>query len=222
MTESYEQLGSAGSVPPAPPLGPLGPLGPIGPSLEAEEKALRKGKGVRLFKIMGVLVLIVGGIIAYLATGGDDIAYRTFGQNINGIDQEHFDQFWGCAFPGSNLADIRSDQDLRAHIHRRASGGPRTYGRHVRSDCLVELSEMRPRLEALIPPEEFQPRVREIADSIEHVQSGWVSYIAYLEAVERYDEEGAREHVSKIAKGWYDYRHAHAALNAALRERRDQ
>jgi hypothetical protein len=196
---------------------PLNPLG--GASFEAEEQAMRSGKGRMLAAMIGFGVLAVAGIVAMLALGGEDEEYSKFGRNINGLRQEHFDVFWGCSLRGVNLADVRTNQDLMAQINRRATNGKARYGRQVRDNCLPQLTELEPKLRALITPEDMQEQVNELASSTEQLRASWSGFIAHLETLQDqpYDEDVAAEHVTNITKGWFDYRTTHNDLNKAVK-----
>ena len=215
MTDPNDNLGLGG--------GPQPPLGG-GSSLEDDEKALKKGSTGPL--VIGLLaaVLVVGGLGYVLLSqgGGDSEQYGAIGRAINGMKQEHFDSFWACALPNQRLELLRSDQDLRAAINQRAGTNPRAYGEFVRTRCLSKLAEHGPLVRELIPPADLADQIDDLSTSISELNTGWNEYIAHLAAVqERYDEEAAAPSINKIAKGWYDYRTAHSALNHSIREHLD-
>lgn len=192
---------------------------PLETSLAEDEKALRKGNMGPL--IIGLLaaVAVAAGLGFVLLQGDDGDQYGTIGRAINGMKQEHFDQFWACALPNQQLSELRSDQDLRSAIHQRARRVPRAYATHMREQCLVKLSEHGPRLRELIAPEDLHEQISALQTSITDLSAGWTEYIAYLEgATEGYSEGDAAPTISKIAKGWYDYRVAHGDLNSSIRD----
>jgi hypothetical protein len=195
------------------------PLGG-GPSLEEDEKALKKGRtGVLVGGVLAA-VAATAGLVFLLVSGDDGEAYGAVGRQINGMKQEHFDAFWACALPNERLSDLRSDQDLRHAIEERARTAPGRYARHVREQCLVKLSEHEPRLQELVPPEDLQGQLAELSTALGDLRAGWDGYLDELDDVEgTYDEEAFGPHLHDIAKGWYDYRHAHNQLNASIRER---
>lgn len=194
-------------------LGP--PLG--GPSLEDDEKALKKGNTWVLVVGLVAGLAVVAGVIVLLASEQPN-QYGTIGQQINGMKAQHFDAFWACALPNERLDELRSDQDLRVAINRRAHSSPGGYAQHVRQDCLVKLNEHEAPLQALIAPEDLSGQLAELGTSLESLRGAWGEYLDYLDHTETYDEEDAESRVSKIAKGWYDYKHAHAGLNTSIRE----
>jgi hypothetical protein len=194
-------------------LGP--PLG--GPSLEDDEKALKKGNTwVLVAAVVGGLA-VVAGLIALLASEQPD-QYGTIGSQINGMKAEHFDAFWACALPNEPLDELRSDQDLRYAINRRAQTAPGRYAQHVRHDCLVKLNEHEAPLQSLIAPADLSGQLAELGTSLESLRGAWGEYLEYLDHTQEYDQDDAAPRVGKIAKGWYDYKRAHGALNAAIRE----
>ena len=209
MSDPNLNLGVGGGQP---------PLGG-GPSLEDEEKALKKGSTLPL--ILGIIgaVVVVAGLGFVLLQGDDTEPYSNIGRQINGMKQEHFDQFWSCALPNEPLDRIQSNTDLRTAINERASRNPQAYGEHVRSKCLVKLTEHGPGLRELIPPEDLATQLDALQDALTELTDGWNGYLEQLDhSQEGYDEAAAAPHISKIAKGWYDYRNAHGQLNDNIRE----
>lgn len=197
-------------------LGGAPPLVP-GPSLEAEERAMRGGRGP-LFAGLGALALLLVGGFAYLVLGSDDLEpYRTLGRNVNGIQAEHFDAFWGCAFQADER--IGNNEDLQREIHERAANGGPRFAAHVRGQCLSKLTEMEPRLRALIPPTELADEVQALIAATGALRSAWSDYLAHLEVLDTYDEEAAATLVSRIARGWFDFERAQAAIDTAIRTR---
>jgi hypothetical protein len=197
------------------------PLGG-GPSLEDDEKALKKGNtGVLVGGIVAAVAVTIGlGFLLLSGEGGDE--YGAIGRQINGMKQEHFDAFWSCALPNEQLSNLRSDQDLRYAITKRARSNPGRYAQHVREQCLVKLNEHEPRLRQLIAPEDLQDQLADLTTALNDLRGGWNEYVDELDDVEGpYDEEAFGSHMNKIAKGWYDYKHAHNQLNSTIREHID-
>ncbi len=210
MTDPNLNLGVGGGQP---------PLGG-GPSLHDEEAALKKGNTLPL--ILGIIaaVAVVAGLGVVLLSGDDDEPYSNIGRQINGMKQEHFDQFWHCALPNQPPDSLRTNQDLSAAITKRAERSPTAYAAHVRTKCLVKLTEHGPNLRQLIPPEDLHDQLDALQDALTQLTDGWNGYLEQLDrSQEGYDEGAAAPHISKIAKGWYDYRNAHGALNDTIRER---
>ena len=213
MSDPNDNLGVGGGMPPINPLG--------GPSLEAEEKAIRSGKGRMMAGMIVAVIIAAVGIVFVVASGGEDDTWSNFGRSVNGFRQTQFNPFWGCALRGANLDDIRNNSDLAAQIHRRASQGRARYARHVRDECLPKLNELGPAIQAIIPPEEMQAGVTELHDAVQALRSAWSDYIAHIEGLgdNPYDQDAANEYVTNIARGWFDYRTAHGRLNDAVSEK---
>lgn len=196
-------------------LGGAPPLGP-GPSLEDEEKAMRSGKG-GLFAILGGIVLLIAGGLAFMMSGGDAEAYQTLGQNVNGAKRELFDGFWACVFQGNT--DPENNTELVSEIHQRAARGTARFGEYVRRSCMPKLTELETRLRALIPPEDMVQHVNELVAATETLKGAWSDYVAYLEALEgSYDEDTASDKVSAIARGWFEFKSTAGAANRAIGE----
>ena len=211
MGDANDNLGVGGGQP------PQGPLG--GPGLDAEEKAMRKGKGRMLAGMITAVVVAVVLAVVFMASGGEAEAYRNFGRNINGLKQAHFDQFWACALRGVNPAQVNDNEALQSQIHVRSLQGNKRYAEHVRDECMPKLQELRPKLDALIPPEEMQPKVRELGEAASALRSAWSNYIAYLETDDGYDEDTAQEPITNIARGWYDFKRVHGEINSEIRDK---
>ncbi|HJL14725.1 MAG TPA: hypothetical protein RMH99_03660 [Sandaracinaceae bacterium LLY-WYZ-13_1] len=194
------------------------PFGP-GPSLEEDEKALKKGRtGVLVAGILAA-VAVTGGLMFVLMSGEGGDEYGAIGRQINGMKQEHFDAFWSCALPNEQLSNLRSDQDLRYAITKRAQTNPGRYAQHVREQCLVKLNEHEPRLQQLIAPEDLQGQLDDLSGALSDLRGGWNEYVEQLDQHEGAYEEGEyTAQLNKIAKGWYDYKHAHNQLNSTIRE----
>ncbi len=186
------------------------------PSLEEEEKALRSGRG-RMALAMVVAVLAAIGGIAWFVGSQQPSEYSQIGRQINRLRAEHFDAFYGCALPRADLRDIRNDQQLRAAIAERAAR-PRAYAEHIRAECIVRFEEHVSPLSTLIVPEELTAPVGQLQSALDAQRAAWTRFIGFLETAEgAFDTEAADEHLSAIARGWYDYKVAHGAINDIVR-----
>jgi hypothetical protein len=201
----------------APPPGPLGG----GPSLEDEERAMKGGKW-KMMVAMILAVIAAVGLLVFAMRGDDSEQYRTLGRNVNGADGAHFNQFWGCALQNVDLRNLNKSQDLEAQIHRRAQTGTKRYTAMIDQRCMPKLAELKPKLDALIPPDDMREQLRAMSASAGDLRDAWAAYIAFVGGLqEPYDPEGnaEREHVNKIAKGWFDYRRSRKTINDAIREK---
>lgn len=212
MAQSDDARGPRGGSPTDDPLA----------GLDVDEGSLDKGKG-RMLAAMGFAVAAALVALALYLTSGGESPHATFGQEVNGLDREHFAGFWGCVVQGYDLSRIKSDQDLRQQVHKRAAQGRARFGAYVRDDCLPRLAKLEPGLAAVIPPqdEELTDAVRGMGDAVTELRGGFSDFIAHLDGLEDdepYDREAASGPVGRIARAWYDYRVARGDLNARLRE----
>lgn len=190
-----------------------------GLSFEDEERALRSGRGRMLAGMIAAVVLVLVGVIWVLRPSGDE-TYRTFGRNVNGFDREYFDAFWSCALKGADLRNIRSDRDLLGNLHRRGIQGGQRYGALVKERCFPRLEDLQEKLDGLIPPEGLQQDLTALRTSTTKLRSAWSDYIGYLVGLDGpYVEEDAQGPANGIARGWYEYKHAHKIVNDKLREK---
>jgi len=200
---------------------PLTPIG--GPSLEQEEKALKSGRGRMMAgMIAAVLVAILG--FAWFVMQGQPSEYGQLGRQINGMRADHFDAFWACALPRADLRDIdRADQLIRAISER--SGTARPYAQHVRNECLVRLDEHNPQLDQLIIPEDLTANVGQLRAAIDAQRTAWGAYLDHLDRLEGSfdsEDETTTRLITAIARGWYDYKVAHSAINTTVRGHIDE
>ncbi|MCS6797913.1 MAG: hypothetical protein NZ898_05205 [Myxococcota bacterium] len=198
------------------------PLGSAS-ALDADEKELRRGRGRMLAVMIGAGVLAVGGLLFLLVgSGGDAEVYGTFGRHLQGIRRDHFDAFWSCVLQGGDPGEIRNNEQLRELIVRRAENGRARFGLYVRERCMPKLSEIEPKLAALIPPQDLEGQVRELSDASSRLRAGWTAFIAHLDGLAQdapFDAEAARSPLGEIERAWFDYRRVHKSLNDTVRER---
>ena len=75
---------------------------------------------------------------------------------------------------------------------------------------------------ALIVPTELQADVDGMKDANSRIRSGWSGYVTYLIEVGddedvHFDLKLASPHIRTVAKGWYDFKKAHGAVNKLLK-----
>lgn len=187
-------------------------------TLSDAEAAMHKGRGGMIVAAVVVVVGLVGALVVFL--GGDDErrVYSELGKTINGARVGEFDQFWACALPGENLRDLKSNEDLVAKLEVQAVGGQARFATRLRDTCLPKLEGIEPKLSALILPPDLKPSVSSVVTATGDLRSATSNLISYLDQPElEYDEEEAREKIQKIGRGWYDFRKAHADVNAVLK-----
>lgn len=187
----------------------------------ADDEAALKQSNVGLYVGLGLgVVAVLAGL--FLLLSGDDEArvYGDLGKKINGLRQAHFDQFWGCALQGELLKDIKTNTDLIAQIDGRATDHGTAYAVHVRDKCLPKLQKIEPELDTLIVPPELKPSVDAMRDATSKLRAGYSAFISYLDTPDtKYQSEGARVYLDNIARGWFDFRKAHADVNKAIKEK---
>jgi hypothetical protein len=195
-----------------------GQLPPVsrGPSLADEEAAMHKGRGRMLVGLIAVAIAIAGGAGYLLSEGSQQQSYGEIGKKINGMKKEHFDQFWGCALPNENLRDIKTNADLESSIVNRAQAGA-NYGRHVRDVCMDKLAGIETKLDILLVPRDFEADTVAMNRAVKELRSGWSDYISYIvDPKGEYSEELAQPKIARISRAWYEFRKAHASVNATL------
>ena len=187
-------------------------------ALSDDEAAMRKGRAGSLVAMIALGVAAVGGLLFLMGSGDEARVYGEIGRKVNGLERAHFEQFWGCALQGENLADVRSNSDVATKVGGRGMERGRKYGLHVRETCLPKLNDINPQLDTLIVPADLKANVAALKKATSDMRSAWSQYIAYLDNPElEYSEDEARPHVSAIARGWYDFKKAHAAINKAIK-----
>lgn len=189
-----------------------------GPTLIEQEAAMRKGRGPMLVAMVSIVAVIVVGSFFLLREDDEKYAYSEIGKTVNGIKKEYFDGFWGCALKGVNLRDIKSNDALVAQVNRRAAQAVSAYVQLLRDDCTEKLEKMQTKLEALIPPEDVTKEVKAMVDATSKLRSAWSGFISYIDDPKAdYDEAIARPKIIEIARGWYEYKKAHASFNKAVK-----
>jgi hypothetical protein len=191
-------------------------------SFAEDEAALKKGKGGVVGAVAVIVVLLGAGL--WLLMGGNDEArvYGELGKQLNGLKQAHFDQFWGCALPSTNLATIKTNTDLAAQLDGRASERGQQYGAHLRDKCAGKLTEIEPTLDTLIVPDDLKEPVAGMKQATSKLRSGVSGFISYLDDAElKYDAVAANVYIESITRGWFDFRKSHAELNKVLKSRLD-
>jgi hypothetical protein len=185
-----------------------------------DEAALRKGRAGSLVVLVGLAVAAVAGLV--LLVGGEDEArvYGELGKKINGLERAHFGQFWGCALQGANVADLRSNAELTSQVNGRGLERGRNYGLHVRNKCLPLLQDINPQLDTLIVPDDLSADVEAMKKATSELRGAWSEYVTYLDDPElEYSEDKALPKVTHIARGWYEFKKAHGAINKTIKAR---
>ena len=189
-------------------------------SFADDEAAIKRGKG----GVFGVLAVIfvcgAAGMWLLVGQGDDERVYGELGKQLNGLKQAHFDQFWGCALSGANLASIKTNTDLATQLAGRASERGQNYALYLRDKCAGMLTEIEPTLDTLIVPDDLKPSVNGMKQATSKLRGGISGLISYLDNPElHYDATAAGVYIESITRAWFDFRTAHAELNKTLKVR---
>lgn len=189
-------------------------------SFADDEAAMKRGKGGVFGALAVIFVVIAVGL--YFLVGNDDDArvYGELGRQLNGLKQAHFDQFWGCALSGANLASINTNTELEGQLVGRARERGQSYAIYLRDKCAGKLTDIEPTLDTLIVPEDLKEPVNEMKASTSKLRAGIGALISYLDNPElHYDDAAAEPYIESVTRGWFDFRKAHTKLNKVLKSR---
>jgi len=193
-------------------------------SLQAEEKAMRSGRGRMMAGMVGAVIAAAVALFFAMGGGGADDTYGKFGRNINGLRRTHFDAFWGCALSGAKASEIQDNARLSREIHKRATNGRSEYARTVREQCMPKLRGLEDEIKSLIPPEDMREDLRSLEDAVGGLRTAWTEYFAHLDQLggDAYDEGVAAPIMQRIARAWFDYKKVHTDLNRAVRAKLEE
>jgi hypothetical protein len=174
--------------------------------------------------VFGVLavIFVLGAVGLWFLVGNDDNVrvYGELGRQLNGLKQAHFDQFWGCALSGANLASVKTNTDLESQLAGRARERGQNYAIYLRDKCAAKLTDIEPTLDTLIVPEDLKAPVNDMKASTSKLRAAIGGLISYLDNPElHYDDAAANIYLQKVTRGWFEFRKAHADLNKVLKSR---
>jgi hypothetical protein len=194
-----------------------------GGSFADDEAALKRSKGGVFGALAVILVLAAAGLWFLMGRGDDARVYGELGKQLNGLKRSHFDMFWGCALPGANVSEIKTNTELASEVEGRARERGQNYALHLRDKCAGKLAEIEPTLDTLIVPDDLKPSVEGMKSATSKLRSGVSGLISYLDNPElHYDSAASSAYVDNITRGWFDFRKAHADLNKVLKTRLEQ
>jgi hypothetical protein len=186
--------------------------------LAEDEAAFKRGRGSMLFGLLLALGLAAFGAWQFLSGGDDARVYGELGRKINGVRQLQFDEFWGCALDGQDLHELKNNTDLTTELAARAAAGGRDYARYLRDQCAARLDEINQILDALIIPDDLKTDVESLKQATSALRRSLRVFIASLDdPAQDYDPAAAKPHLDSIARGWFDFQTAHAAINKTLK-----
>ncbi len=192
-------------------------LGETGSAFE-DAKAFNQGKGRLLAAMIAMVVAALGGFGFYLVQDQPN-PYAELGKQVNRLRSAGFDQFWTCALPNTNPADLKNNEDLLGELHGRGAAAGR-YAAHLQNECAPPLRDVATRLRALLPPEDAAVHVKAMADAASKIELGVTTYAGHLRALEGpYARDAATPELEGLVRGWYEFRKAHAELNRLVKTR---
>lgn len=181
-------------------------------TLEEDEAALKKGRSGTIV-VVALLILTAFGALGFvLSHGNDGKVYVDLRGDVAKLDREHFDQLWGCALAGADLRNLKSDQNFRDELEKRARQSPKRYATLIRERCMPKYRDYSPMLVALLPPEDAKASVDKLQESVDKLRGALNDYVGYLERAEAYDHDEAESVVTPLARAWYDYKVSLRAL----------
>jgi hypothetical protein len=196
------------------------------PQLDARELPLAQaGAGFRSGK--GVLVGLVAaagcalfGMWFWLSHNDEARVYGELGRKLNGVRQAEFDAFWQCVLEDVDVSSVRSNADLLRWLRSSVEAGGPEYAVHLRDDCMSALSGIEPRLNQLIAPSDLKDDIASMQAATTQLQRDFRSVIACVGRGQDICPVGAMQpQLQGIARGWFDFQTAHAAVNKTIRGR---
>jgi hypothetical protein len=186
--------------------------------LAEDEAGFKRGRGWTLLGLSLAVALGLTGLWHLLSGGDDARVYGELGRKINGVRSAHFDPFWACALSGQNLHDLKNNADLTDQLDARATHDGAAYALYLRDRCADKLRPIEPALDELIIPEPLAADVTALKSATGELRSAVRAFIALLDdQAHPYDSATAKPIRDEVARGWFDFQMAHAALNKTLR-----
>ena len=192
------------------------------PGVAVDEADFKRGRSSMLWGVGFAVVVGLAGL--WHLVGGDDEGrvYSELGRKINGMRQANFDQFWDCALGGKNLRELKSNTDLMEQLDGHAAQRGRGYAVHLREACVGRLTDIEPMLDTLIIPNDLKADVDKLKAATSKLRGAASAYVSYLDNPElKYDSEAAKQYIEPIARAWFEFCQAHAAINKILKARID-
>lgn len=196
------------------------------PQLDVQELPLaqvgagfRSGRGV-LWGLVAAAGCVLFGMWFWLSYNDQARVYGELGRKLNGVRQVEFDVFWQCVLEDVDISALRSNTDLLHWLRSSVDAGGPEYAVHLRDDCMGTLSAIGPHLGQLIAPEDLKPDISAMQAATAALQHDFRSVIACLGRGQDVCPLGAMQpQLSNIARGWFDFQTAHAAVNKTIRSR---
>lgn len=166
----------------------------------------------------GVCVLL--GLWLWLSHNDEARVYGELGRKLNGVRQSEFDPFWQCVLEDVDLGALRSNTELLHWLGMSVEAGGPEYAAHLSDDCMNTLNAISPRLDQLIAPNDLKPDIETMQAATKVLQRNFRDVISCLSRGENICPHAALEpELQGIARGWFDFQTAHAAVNRTIRGR---
>lgn len=179
----------------------------------------RSGKGV-LWGFVAAAACALFGMWLWVSHDDQARVYGELGRKLNGMRQAEFDAFWQCVLEDVDVSALRSNADLLRWLRSSLESGGPEYAVHLRDDCMGMLGEISPRLRELIAPSDLQSDIAEMEAATSLLQRDFRSVIACVGRGREMCSPGAMQtQLQNIARGWFNFQTAHAAVNRTIRSR---
>lgn len=165
-------------------------------------------------------VCAVFGLWFWLSHNDEARVYGELGRKLNGVRQAEFDVFWQCVLEDVDLAGLRSNTELLHWLGTSVETGGAEYAAHLQDDCMVTLNAITPRLDQLIAPTDLESDIAAMKAATQVLQRDFRDVISCVSRGESICPRAAMEpELQGIARGWFDFQTAHAAINRTIRGR---
>jgi hypothetical protein len=179
----------------------------------------RSGKGVLWGLVMAAACALMA-MWLWLSHNDQARVYGELGRKLNGMRQAEFDAFWQCVLEDVDISSLRSNADLLRWLRSSVESGGPEYALHLRDDCMGMLGAISPRLNQLIAPSDLQADIATMQSASALLQRDFRSVIACVGRGLDVCPPGATQtQLQSIARGWFDFQTAHAAVNRTIRSR---
>lgn len=179
----------------------------------------RSGKGVLWGFVAGGACALMA-IWLWLSHNDQARVYGELGRKLNGMRQAEFDAFWQCVLEDVDVSALRSNADLLHWLRSSIESGGPEYAVHLRDDCMGMLSAIPARLDQLIAPSDLKPDIATMDAATSVLQRDFRSVISCVGRGQHVCPPAALQpQLQSIARGWFDFQTAHAAVNRTIRSR---
>jgi hypothetical protein len=179
----------------------------------------RSGRGVLLGFVAAAACALLG---MWLWVSHNDQArvYGELGRKLNGMRQAEFDAFWQCVLEDVDASELRSNADLLRWLRSSVESGGPEYAVHLRDDCMGMLGAIPTRLNQLIAPTDLKADIATMEAATGLLQRDFRSVISCVGRGHEVCPPAAMQpQLQSIARGWFDFQTAHAAVNRTIRSR---